>query len=81
MNLINENINTGVYQRNNDSKIVHFGILIHVLSWNIYFRFVRKNKQTENQQLFDWIIDVTLFDGVEGLDYVICTCAYCIVCQ
>ena len=23
---------------------------------------------TENQQLFDWIIDVTLFDGVEGLN-------------
>ena len=27
-----------------------------------------KNKQTENQQLFDGKIDVTLFDGVEGLD-------------
>ena len=26
------------------------------------------NKQNENQQLFDRIIDVTLFDGVEGLD-------------
>ena len=25
--------------------------------------------QTENQQLFDGIIDVTLFDGVEGLNY------------
>ena len=23
---------------------------------------------TENQQFFDGIIDVTLFDGVEGLD-------------
>ena len=25
--------------------------------------------QTENQQLFDGIIDVTLFDGVERLDF------------
>ena len=25
--------------------------------------------QIENQQLFDGIIDVTLFDRVEGLDY------------
>ena len=25
--------------------------------------------QTENQQLLDGIIEVTLFDGVEGLDY------------
>ena len=24
---------------------------------------------TENQQLFDGIIDIALFDGVEGLDY------------
>ena len=24
---------------------------------------------TENQQLFDGIIDITLFDGVEGLGY------------
>ena len=32
-----------------------------------------KKARTENQQLFDGIfdgiIDVTLFDGVEGLDY------------
>ena len=27
-----------------------------------------KKTRTENQQLFDKIIDVTLFDGVEGLD-------------
>ena len=24
--------------------------------------------RTENQQLFDGMIDITLFDGVEGLD-------------
>ena len=28
-----------------------------------------KETRTENQQLFDGIIDVTLFDGVVGLDY------------
>ena len=27
---------------------------------------------TENQQSFDGIIDVTLFDGVEGLDFINC---------
>ena len=27
-----------------------------------------KKTWTENQQLFDRIIDVTLFDGLEGLD-------------
>ena len=60
---------TLVFQRNNISKILHFDILIHVLSWNIYFRLLRKNPRTESQQLFDGIIDVTLFDGVEGLDF------------
>ena len=39
------------------------------MSWNIYFRLLRKKIRTENQQLFDGIIDVTSFDGVEGLDY------------
>ena len=29
----------------------------------------RSKTRTENQQLFDRIIDVTLFDGVEGLDF------------
>ena len=28
-----------------------------------------KKTRTENQQLFEGIIDVTLFDGVVGLDY------------
>ena len=37
-NLSNENKNTDI------SKIVHFGISIHVLSWNIYFRLLRKNR-------------------------------------
>ena len=50
-------------------KIVNFGILIHVLSWIIYFRLLRKETQTENQQLFDGIIDFTSFDRVEGLNY------------
>ena len=50
-------------------KIVNFSILIHVLSWIIYFRLLRKETQTENQQLFDGIIDVTSFDRVEGLNY------------
>jgi len=31
------------FQRSDISKKVHFGILIHVLSWNIYFRLLRKN--------------------------------------
>ena len=44
------------------SKIVHFVILIHVLSWNIYFT------EKKHQQLFDRKIEVTLFDGVEVLD-------------
>ena len=34
---------TLVFLRNDISKIVHFGILIHVLCWNIYFRLLRKN--------------------------------------
>jgi hypothetical protein len=28
-----------------------------------------KKTGTENPQLFDRIIDITLFDGIEGLDY------------
>ena len=32
------------------------------------FDITEKKTGTENQQLFDGIIDVTLFDGVEGLD-------------
>ena len=40
-NLSNENIHW-CFQRNDISKIVHFGILIHILFWNIYFRFLRK---------------------------------------
>ena len=28
----------------------------------------KKKTQTENQQLFDGIMDITLFDGVEGLN-------------
>ena len=44
--------------------------------WHFNSRFVlkknsyitEKKTQTENQQLFDGIIDITLFDGVEGLN-------------
>ena len=32
-----------------------------------FFKIAEEKKSTENQQLFDGIIDVTLFDGVEGL--------------
>jgi hypothetical protein len=31
--------------------------------------FILDYSETENQQLFDGIIDVTLFDEVEGLDF------------
>ena len=34
-----------------------------------FFKIAEEKKSTENQQLFDGIIDVTLFDGVEGLNY------------
>ena len=30
-----------------------------------------KETRTENQQLFDGIMDITIFDGVEGLDYLL----------
>ena len=33
------------------------------------FKITEKITQTENLQLFDGIIDITSFDGVEGLDY------------
>ena len=42
--------------------------MIHILSGNIIFFDYREKTQTENQQLVDRIIDVTLFDRVEGLD-------------
>ena len=38
-NLSNENKHW-CFQRNDILKILHFGILIHVLSWNIYFRYI-----------------------------------------
>ena len=33
------------------------------------FQIIEKKTQTENRQLFDGIIDATLFDGVEGLNF------------
>ena len=69
-NVSNENINTGVSREIiHISKIVHFGVVIHVLSSQDIFQITEKKWKTENQQLFDKIIDVTLFDGVEGLYY------------
>ena len=35
-------------------KIVHFGILINVLSWNIYFRLLRKNKTNWKSTIIWW---------------------------
>ena len=31
--------------------------------------YLEKNAQTENKKIFDGIIEITLFDGVVGLDY------------
>ena len=56
------------FQRNYTSKIVHFGVLIHILSWNIHFRLLRKIHELKINKYLIGIIDVTLFDGVEGLD-------------
>ena len=43
------------------------------MSWNIYLDYWEKT-WTENQELFDELIDVTLFKGVEGLDYYVGIC-------
>ena len=51
------------------SKVDSFGILICVLSFQDIFQIIEIEQQTENQHLFDKIIDVILFDGVEGFDY------------
>ena len=53
-------------QRKDTSKIVHLGILIHILSWNIYFRLLKKKYKLK---LFEGIIDVIFFDGVKRLCY------------
>ena len=34
-----------------------------------FFPITEKKTQTENRQLFDGIIDVTIFEGVEGLNF------------
>ena len=49
-------------------KIVHYGITFCLGTVSLD-DCTEKKTQTENPQLFDGIIDVTLFDGVEGLDY------------
>ena len=49
-----------VFPRYDISKIVHFGIFIHVLFWNIYFRLLRNSTNWKS-------IVVTLFDRAEGL--------------
>ena len=45
-----------------------FGILIHVLSFQDVFHITEEKQQTKNEQLFNRIIAVTLFVGVEGFD-------------
>ena len=55
-------------QRNDTSKIVHFGILFSFCLKNIIldiFQITEQKNGTENQQLFDGIIDIKLFDLVE----------------
>ena len=59
-NLSNENKNTG-FQRNYISKIVE-----------TFFLDYWEKTRTENQQLLDRIIDITLFDGVEGPNFINC---------
>ena len=59
---------TLVFPENWYSKLVHFGILIQVMSWNIILDYWEKKTQTENQHFFEGIIEVTIFDGIEGLD-------------
>ena len=48
-------------QRNYISEIVHFGILIHILSWNIYLDYWEKT-WTENQELFDTLTPILRAD-------------------
>jgi len=67
-NLNNKNNKHWCFQRNDISRTVHFGILIHVLSWNIYFRLLRKNTIWKSTIIW-WNNWHSLFDGVEGLDY------------
>ena len=52
-------------------KNVHFGILMHVWSWNIYCRLLRR----KHEQLFDRIINFTLFGRVEVLNLCVRKCA------
>ena len=51
-NLSIENMNTD-FQRNYISKLVHFGILIHILSCNIYFRLLRRKNELKINNLID----------------------------
>ena len=49
-----------LFQRNDISKIVNFGILIHIVFLKRYSRLLRKKTQSELQQSFDRIIEVAI---------------------
>ena len=58
--LSNENINTGVSREmifKNSFHKIHFGILIHVLSWKTFildiFKITDQKQRNKNQQIFD----------------------------
>jgi hypothetical protein len=59
------------FQRNNLSKIVNFGIFIHVLSSNIYFRLLRRNSELKiNNVLMNFHVHNnwrSIIDVVENL--------------
>jgi hypothetical protein len=74
-NLSNENINTDISKEMIFQVQVHFGILIHILSWNIYFRLLRRNNELKINNLWqkfwhnNWqsIIDVVETSAFVGL--------------
>ena len=57
------------FQRNDTSKIDDLGISIYILCFQDILQITKKKKQTENQQIFDGIIDDTSFDGVKRFNY------------
>ena len=74
---LNKNVHLTVFKPSSKSQtiLVKGKLGQFKLEWNLQ-SFLEKI-QTENQQWFDGIIDVTIFDGVEGLDYcvyLICEC-------
>ena len=49
-----------LFQRNDISKIVGFGILFHIFFIKPYSRLLRNQTQSELQQSFDRIIEVAI---------------------